>query len=1099
MRKILRSLLMAAICTIPFQASFAQFYNGHQMNFGKNRVQYSQNEWRYYRYPKFDTYYNYQQEKDIAQYTCDRALEIIPEMEKFFGRTIQRRIIFVVYSRLAEFRQSNIGLVSDESQSNLGGVTRIIGNKVMLYFDGDHNKYDTQIREAVASIVLSGSVNNGLRNRVQSSASESMPEWYSSGLSYFAAESWNAEIEDILKDGFESGKYKKINYLSGDDAKYAGYSLWYFINRTYGRDAIPGIIYLTGISKSPNLAIRQVLNVKFKQLNDDWNSYYLEKFGIEGRCKNVSESDDNDLLSHYKRNTVYDKPLLSPDGRRTFYCTNKYGKYKVYITDNETNTTTRIFTEGHKLEQITEYNYPVAVWHKSSRVVCFAIEHNGYPCLCQYNVETGEITRRVTGKFDKIFSMSYSDDGLNLVMSVQISGCTDIVVYNIASGSFDVVTKDLADDIDPQFIENSSKIIFASNRIKDTLRYEKIDNHDPIGKTYDIFVYDYKRKSNVLKRITSTKYENETSPSELAVNSYSYLSDRNGIVNRYASVYDSSIIAIDTAVHYSYTNRYKPMSNMNHNILYLDVNKQQDKLTMSYRSKGRYRMKTEPLSSSQNDLPEVLSPTYFREINDRRQARIDSMDVVKKRKAQIERQRIDSIVANPPKNLQHPDSMKYDITNYYFEEEKSLAHQLIFYNQDLKARHVKEAMARPTQKIYYTTFYTDYLVSQLDFSSLSQCYQPFAGGSPYYFSPGANAFFKIGLKDLFEDYRISAAFRIGGNFDSYEYYFTLEDLKKRLDKQYVFHRYSYTDDNNSDYSLTKVVTNEAMYIATYPFNQAAAVRGTLGLRFDKTSTLVTDYPYLNQDPKYQVFANAKAEYIFDNTRQLTTNIPEGVRLKGWTELYQQVEGNYDIISSWGFDARYYQRLHRCMIFAARAAAATSFGSGKILYYLGGVDNWTTFSSDIGKRFDQSVRIDQQENYIYQAVGTNMRGFIQNCRNGNTFAVVNTEIRLPLFRYLANRPISSKFINDFQIIGFFDAGSAWSGFKPNANNAYNKYELTNGSITMIIDVTRPSIVAGYGFGLRTSLLGYFLRFDWAWGIEGHVVLPRTFYFSLGFDF
>lgn len=359
---------MAAICTIPFQASFAQFYNGHQMNFGKNRVQYSQNEWRYYRYPKFDTYYNYQQEKDIAQYTCDRALEIIPEMEKFFGRTIQRRIIFVVYSRLAEFRQSNIGLVSDESQSNLGGVTRIIGNKVMLYFDGDHNKYDTQIREAVASIVLSGSVNNGLRNRVQSSASESMPEWYSSGLSYFAAESWNAEIEDILKDGFESGKYKKINYLSGDDAKYAGYSLWYFINRTYGRDAIPGIIYLTGISKSPNLAIRQVLNVKFKQLNDDWNSYYLEKFGIEGRCKNVSESDDNDLLSHYKRNTVYDKPLLSPDGRRTFYCTNKYGKYKVYITDNETNTTTRIFTEGHKLEQITEYNYPVAVWHKLSLI-----------------------------------------------------------------------------------------------------------------------------------------------------------------------------------------------------------------------------------------------------------------------------------------------------------------------------------------------------------------------------------------------------------------------------------------------------------------------------------------------------------------------------------------------------------------------------------------------------------------------------------------------------------------------------------------------------------------------------------------------------------
>ena len=86
-----------------------------------------------------------------------------------------------------------------------------------------------------------------------------------------------------------------------------------------------------------------------------------------------------------------------------------------------------------------------------------------------------------------------------------------------------------------------------------------------------------------------------------------------------------------------------------------------------------------------------------------------------------------------------------------------------------------------------------------------------------------------------------------------------------------------------------------------------------------------------------------------------------------------------------------------------------------------------------------------------------------------------------------------------MVGFFDAGSAWTGIFPNEDNAYNKYDLTDGPIRMIIDVERPSVVAGYGFGLRTSLLGYFLRFDWAWGIEGHVVLPRQFYFSLGLDF
>ena len=211
MKNILRIILTAALSII-YATAGAQFYNGHQMDFGQNRVQYSEFEWMYYRYPKFDTYY-YQQGKDIAQYTCDRALEIIPEIEKTFSKTLQRRIIFIVYNRLAEYRQSNIGLVTGDKQSNLGGVAKIIDNKILLYYDGDHNKYDTQIREAVAQIVLGTAINgNGIRNKVQSAGTATMPEWYSDGLSYYVARNWDAEIEDILKDGFESRKYRKISY-----------------------------------------------------------------------------------------------------------------------------------------------------------------------------------------------------------------------------------------------------------------------------------------------------------------------------------------------------------------------------------------------------------------------------------------------------------------------------------------------------------------------------------------------------------------------------------------------------------------------------------------------------------------------------------------------------------------------------------------------------------------------------------------------------------------------------------------------------------------------------------------------------------------------
>jgi hypothetical protein len=167
--------------------------------------------------------------------------------------------------------------------------------------------------------------------------------------------------------------------------------------------------------------------------------------------------------------------------------------------------------------------------------------------------------------------------------------------------------------------------------------------------------------------------------------------------------------------------------------------------------------------------------------------------------------------------------------------------------------------------------------------------------------------------------------------------------------------------------------------------------------------------------------------------------------------------------------------------------------------LGSVDNWTNLSRNV-QTFDQSVPIDYSKNYAFQTLATNMRGFTQNIRNGNNFAVINSELRLPVFRYLANRPISSSLLNNFQIVGFFDAGTAWSGLHPwSGENAYDTETFDNGPVQVVIDSNRDPIVFGYGYGVRTRIFGYFLRLDWAYGIENNTLLPRIFYLSLNLDF
>jgi len=151
-------------------------------------------------------------------------------------------------------------------------------------------------------------------------------------------------------------------------------------------------------------------------------------------------------------------------------------------------------------------------------------------------------------------------------------------------------------------------------------------------------------------------------------------------------------------------------------------------------------------------------------------------------------------------------------------------------------------------------------------------------------------------------------------------------------------------------------------------------------------------------------------------------------------------------------------------------------------------------------FDNTIPVSNTENYGFQALATNMRGFTQNIRNGNSFALVNSEIRWPFVRYIAGHPLRSNFLNSLQIVGFGDIGTAWTGNNPwSGNNSYDTEIFKNGPVQVTLDSNRQPIVAGYGGGLRAQLMGYFVRADWAWGIEDGYVMPRIFYLSFSLDF
>ncbi len=1095
---------------------YSQFYNGLRMDFGKNRVQYNDFYWNFYRFERFDMYFH-SQSKELSEYASRVVKQNISQMEHFLDYPLENRIIFIVYSKLTNFRQSNIGLVSSSDQ-NIGGVTKIIDNKVFLYYTGDIKEFEQQIQGAIAEVIISEMFYGGnFRDRMASSALLELPEWYVKGLISFISKDWNIDIENKVRDGILNGNYEDLNNLTGMDAIYAGHSIWKFIAEAYGESIIPNIIYMSKINRNYDSGFLFVLGVSLNYLTIEWIEHYNQKF------KNTKKRNIPDIApieKRPKRNHVYHEIKISPDKKHIAYVTNKKGKYKVWVYNTETGKKHRILKRGHALEQIPDYSFPILAWHPTGELLAIITEVRGSILLSNYYVETKQLvsralfdnskSRRKLFYYDKILDFSYSQSGLKFVFSAVQDGQTDIYVYNITANASERITTDMANDFHPRFINNDEQIVFCSNRMNDTLTYSKKTTWDmQLSETYDLFVYDYKNRSNVLQRITTTPYINETQPYAISENTYTYLSDQNGIRNRQIARYDSVISHIDTTIHYRYFSTTQMLTNYRQNIEehHCQIKDAVATGEIIYHDDRYYSyFNNTPITARKVvDQDSIITTNYLKKRIKQLQVQ-DSLRVLQKKRKQEQlknikktKKQIDTI-SPPPKY--HPDSILVNINRYIFEAErvnpKKQKQRLDSIKQQIA---LKDTFSLPTQRIYQTSFYRNYVATQVDFSFLHTSYQKFTGGAVY-FNPGANMFTKFGVQDLFEDYKITGGFRLSANVESNEFILSVEDLKNRMDKQYLFHRQTFTTiSDNMQTPEIKVLTHELMYILRFPFSQVTALKGTASLRYDRSIYKSTNFTSLNEDDEYKVWGGLKLEYIFDNTVNRGLNLYNGTRYKIFGEYYQQVDGSYNDLYVIGADFRHYQKLHRSLILATRFAASTSFGSNRLIYYLGSVDNWIPLSRDVPKFIPLSENpINEKHTYAYQALASNMRGFSQNIRNGNSFALINAEIRWPVFQYLLNRPLNSDLLNNMQLVGFFDVGSAWSGTSPLSDeNAYNRIVIENNPITITIDREKSPLVAGFGAGVRSKILGYFVRLDWAWGIENNTILPRIFYLSLDLDF
>lgn len=1072
-RILIFGLLLLAV--VPLRA---QFYNGSQMKFGKNRVQHQKFNWSYYRNTQFDVYF-YPTGKALAEYTLYKAPKFISDIEKMLNYSSEKKIQFIVYNTQADFRESNFAY-DDEDFYNQGGVTNIYGTKVYLYFDGNHAHFDKMIRAGImnvyAHLMIEG---ENTASNMRTSYTSDVPNWYYSGLSSYIGEAWNSDIDAHVKDGILTQRYADFEDLSPVDATYAGHSFWKFIVDRYGDQAIGKILQVTRSMQNFEKGFYLVTGVEYRALLVDWYRYY---YVIYHKDTNRDIPEDGGVIKRPKTNRDYNQLCLSPDENNYAFATNEAGQIKVWLKKAEWKKPKVIFRKYQKTEDNPDLSYPVLNWHPSGEILAFTIEDKGHCYYYPYRLDNEKLEKRVLVDVEKISSFSYDKQGKLILFAGFKNGQSDIFIFSPLAKSYQNITQDFYDDADPIFL-NKNDIVFSSNRPIDTIHIKDPFYRAKPQSNYDIFLYHYKAKDEKLLRITDSQYANETQPQALSSTKILYLSDENGIINRYEARLDSSISKIDTIIHYGYFAHLTPLTDKGYSILEQSYNAETEQVGEIYLYDKAKRIYIKPIETETKQ--KKIQPSALQKQLKREQLHRDSVALAKKEKAKSQ-----PVQRHGFKQLHQSDLVKktslpgdsLDNTGIKKGIQGDIAREGFDYIQ-------------PISKNYYTQYTINKLVTQGDFSFLNTTYQQFTSSvNPIYINTGLNALFMVGIQDLFENHRITGGIRLGLDLQSNEFMFSYENLSGRIDHQIIFDRQSIK--TNESYYTYKQHNNSVFYIMKIPFNKFHSVRFTLTGRLENYVLSGITEAALAYDDEWHVWAGIKVEYIFDSSKELYTNLWKGSKIKIFAEYQQRVEKETKNLFVVGFDIRKSVKIYKNMTWVSRLAGSANVGKARLVYYMGGVDNW------IGAKFNRDIWVDLSKDYAYQTLATNMRGFEQNIRNGTSFLLFNTELRIPFVQLIAGHNIKPTILNSLQFLIFGDIGTAWTGITPysDENCLYTRY-VVNGPVTAKVKRQVDPFVGGFGIGMRVNLFGYFLRFDYAWGVEDYQIYDPSgmFSFSIGLDF
>ncbi|WP_026967005.1 biopolymer transporter Tol [Algoriphagus terrigena] len=1099
MRYTVFRLLLLFLILGSYTSALAQF---DQERFGKNRVQHKEIEWYFYSSNNFEVYY-YDRGGPNAKMAIDYLEGEFDKLTQMIGYVAYTKPKIYIYNSPEEALQSNLNLnVQEYSEDGQTKFTRLIAE---VSYKGRIDQFKEDIIFATSKVIIREMLYGAsVADAFQSNLINDFPEWYIDGAALYLARGWSREMDDFMREYIKETSNPKILNLTGIEAGLVGQSIWNYISEKYGRRYISSILNLSRINRNEENSIANTIGVNAKAFFDDWKSYYLKvNEPVYTSFKNVNPESSIAKTSSRVDGAISDIKF-SPDGLMLGYVLNNAGKFKVIVRDLSTGQEQTVFQGGASFDELTPNLYsPIIAWRDSANLAIASFKR-GFTTLRLRSIDGSNQDKIFLRNITQILSLDFNESGKNMVLSAISNGKTDIYTLNVR-GQGKRLTNDIFDDLSPAFL-NDSVIVYSTNFVDlpDSVLTATPDIK-VLPNQYNLFRVDVLKDTTFFTRLTNSNSKN-THPRKVNSNTLLYMSDLSGITNlmrfNIGNQVSNQISAFDKSVEV-----FDITSRMNKIAYALRSGKESHLYVEGYSGADQFTPSTPRIQLAQaKDLNERLAA---RRLLESRTSAAQKTETPTAAPQTEQLPKVDTVVTNKTSSI-NLDRLRFEsrkgvnTENYTFDtlpqtqpSTSTAAGKPDLNRTNLLETFRKQSMQKRVSgpKRMEPQFFTNHINTRF-------VVDPLRGF-------GINLDGK--MTDILDNHVFTGGIMTALDFNSGgDIWFEYEYLKSRMDFRGRFDRKTVRVEQ-SDITFQKYVLTQVEAGVSYPLNINSRIYAAPFVAKSQYFNLNPDSLIYGQVPEQNRFdvnyLGGKVEFVFDKTEPMGLYSFTGLKGKIGFQHYQGLNHGDRSFSNFYLDLRNYQKIHKNITLASKLYVGGFFGKNPQDYLVGGMDNWlfNEFYNPPSNRPEPSpIRNPSgvENSNILFADFVDLRGYDYDEIRGNKVITFTTELRIPLFSYLTRGNITSNFIRNFQLVGFYDVGSAWDEFAPweRVNDQNTEVINTEGSpFVIVLNNFNSPWLQSYGAGLRTVLLNYYVKFDMARPIRNYETEDLKFYFTLGYNF